>query len=532
MKKRSRGGIGLERSVSSGREVARLLYRAIAESPIPLIIHDENSRILQVSRGWTRFSGYTIEDIPTLGDWRQRAYGVREPVQQSMGEVGTDQTVDDGDWLITAKDGSKRVWHFMVTPLGRFEGRRLLLATGVDVTERKRVEQTLLKTEELLKHGVHVAWLGIFDHDQVNETIYWSPEMRAICGMKPDETVTLAGWITRVYPEDRDVIARTIRQAHDPAGNGRYDVEHRIVHPDGSVHWVRIQSQTFFEGMGASRHPVRTVGAALDITGQKLAEQYRERLMVREQELRAAAESANKLKDDFLSTLSHELRTPLTSIIGWTSLLRDGQLDAIASRAIDTIERNARTQQRLIEEILDVSRIASGKFTFTPTTLELQPVIAAAVETIRPTAETRRIQLETSLSCPGVSIFGDSDRLLQMASNLLSNAVKFTPPGGTVLARLNCADSSARFIVTDTGEGIDPSFLPYVFDRFSQANSTTTRKHGGLGLGLAIVHHILELHGGTIRAESPGIGQGATFVVDLPILAPTDSMQPALSREV
>src|SRR5215469_11522713 len=417
MKKRSRGGIGLEKS-RSFREVARLLYRAIAESPIPLIIHDENSEILEVSKGWTRFSGYTIEDIPTLGEWRQRAYGVREPLQQFTGELETDETVDDGDWVITAKDGSKRVWHFLVTPLGRFEGRRLLLATAVDVTERKRVEEALLKTEELLKQGVRVAWVGIFDHDQVNETVYWSPEMRAICGMKPDETVTLAGWISRVHPEDCDVIARTIRQAHDPAGNGRYDVEHRIVHRDGSEHWVRIKSQTFFEGEAGRRHAVRTVGAALDITDQKLAEQYRERLIVHEQELRAAAESANRLKDDFLSTLSHELRTPLTSIIGWTSLLREGQLEATASRAIATIERNARTQQRLIEEILDVSRIASGKFTFTPSTLELQPIIAAAIDSIRPTAEARRIRVETALSCPGIFVFGDSDRLLQMASNL------------------------------------------------------------------------------------------------------------------
>jgi len=529
MKKRSRGGIGLERS-RSYREVARLLYRAIAESPIPLIIHDENSRILQVSKGWTRFSGYTIEDIPTLGDWRQRAYGVRQPVQQFINELGTDETVDDGDWLITAKDGSQRIWHFLVTPLGRFEGRRLLLATAVDVTERKRVEQALLKTEELLKQGIRVAWLGIFDHDQINQKIYWSPEMRAICDMESDETVTLAGFLAQVHPEDRDVIARTIRQAHDPAGNGRYDVEHRIIHRDGSVRWVRIKSQTFFEGEAGARHAVRTVGAALDITDQKLADQYRERLIAHEQELRAAAESANRLKDDFLSTLSHELRTPLTSIIGWTCLLREGPLEATASRAIATIERNARTQQRLIEEILDVSRIASGKFAFTPSALELQPVIAAAVDSIRPTAEERRIHLETSLSCPGIFVFGDSDRLIQMASNLLSNAVKFTPPGGAVQVRLYRADSTIKFIVTDTGEGIDPSFLPHVFDRFRQGNSTTTRKYGGLGLGLAIVHHILELHGGSIRAESPGKGKGATFVVDLPILTPADAKEPVLSR--
>jgi PAS domain S-box-containing protein len=173
MTKRFRGGINVERSPSPRYEIVRVLNRAIAESPIPLIIYDESSRILQVSRGWTRFSGYAIEDIPTLGHWRQRAYGGRETVQQFVEELNTDQTVDDGEWIVTAKDGSKRVWHFMVTPLGRFEERRLLLATAVDVTERKRVEEALLKTEELLKQGVRVACLGIFDHDQFNETLYW-----------------------------------------------------------------------------------------------------------------------------------------------------------------------------------------------------------------------------------------------------------------------------------------------------------------------------------------------------------------------
>jgi signal transduction histidine kinase len=346
--------------------------------------------------------------------------------------------------------------------------------------------------------------------------------MRAICDLGPGERATLSAFIERVHPEDRDRIARTIQLAHDPAGNGLYDVEHRLVRRDGSVRWLRIKAQTFFDGERGARHAVRTVGAVLDITDQKMAEQYRERIITHEQSLRAAAESANRLKDDFLSTLSHELRTPLTAIIGWTGLLHQHELAPNTLRAVDTIERNARTQKRLIEDILDVSRMASGKFTFTPCTIELQPIIAAAVDSIRPAAAARNIRLESSLSCAGVSVFGDSDRLLQMASNILSNAVKFTSPGGIVQIRLCCAGSNIRFIVTDTGEGIDPDFLPHVFDRFRQGNSTMTRKHGGLGLGLAIVHHILELHGGTIRAESPGKGKGATFVVDLPVLAPVE----------
>jgi PAS domain S-box-containing protein len=520
MKKRSSAGMRVARPHSSKQEISRLLDRIIVESPIPLIIQDESCRILQMSKGWTRFSGYTLDDIPTLDEWRQRAYGNQEPAAPCL-EAVPGGTVDDGEWVITAKDGSQRVWHFMVTPLGLVERRRLSLVTAVDVTERKRVEKALLKTEELLKQGVRVAGLGIFDHDQINETVYWSPEMKAICGWRRDENPDLAGWIAGLHPEDHDRIAQAIRKAHDPMGDGRYDVEHRIVRRDGSVRWVRIKSQTFFEGAGWARHPVRTIGALLDITDQKLAEEYRERLLTHEQELRAGAESANRLKDDFLSTLSHELRTPLTSIIGWTSLLRQRPFDAATLRAIETIERNARTQQRLIEEILDVSRIASGKFTFAPQVVELQPVIEAAVESIRPAAGAREIRLETILSAAGVPVFGDPDRLLQLASNLLSNAVKFTPPGGTVQVRLCRENTSIELAVTDTGEGIDPEFLPHVFDRFRQADcSTTTRKHGGLGLGLAIVQHIVELHGGTVRAESPGRGKGATFRIDLPVHEP------------
>jgi PAS domain S-box-containing protein len=522
MKKRTPPGIASASSRFSKHEIARLLNRVIAESPIPLIIQDQNSRILQMSKGWTRFSGYTLEDIPTLGAWRQRAYGAGEPDQQYTGESMGEETVDDGEWVITAKDGSTRIWHFMVTPLGPLEGRKLFLVTAIDVTERKRAEEALLKTEEILRQGVRVACLGIFDHDQVNDTIYWSPEMRTICGWVQEEPNTVAKWVENVHPEDRDVIARSIQKAHDPTGQGRYDVEHRILRLDGSVRWVRIKSQTFFEGRGESRHPVRTIGALLDITEEKLAEEYRAQLLVREQELRAAAESANRIKDDFLSTLSHELRTPLTSIIGWSSLLRQQQLDTGALRAVETIDRSARTQQRLIEEILDVSRIASGKFAFMPSTLELQPVIEASIECIRPAAAARNILLETLLSCSGVLVFGDPDRLLQMASNVLSNAVKFTPPGGTIQVQLRRGDSSIKFIVSDTGEGIDPNFLPHVFDRFRQGNSTLTRRHGGLGLGLAIVQHIVELHSGVIRAESSGIGKGATFEIDLPIHTPAN----------
>jgi PAS domain S-box-containing protein len=519
MKKRSPAVIGVARPRSSQREIGSLLDRAIVECPIPLIIHDESDRILQMSKGWTRFSGYTLEDIPTLGAWRQRAYGVgAQSGRRQIDELFlANETVDDGEWVITARDGSKRIWHFMVTPLGVYQGRRLLLATAVDVTERKRVEEALLKAEELLKQGVRVAGLGIFDHDQVTEGLYWSPEMRMICGWGPSEPASLAAYVDHIHPGDREAISLAIRNAHDPRGDGRFDVEHRFVRGDASVRWVRIKSQTFFEGEKDARRPVRTVGALLDITEQKLAEQYREQLYAREQELRAAAESANKLKDDFLKTLSHELRTPLTAIIGWTSLLRQQQDDASTLKGVEIIERNARAQQKLIDEILDVSRIVSGKFVFSPYALEFSPIVESAVENIRPAADARGIGLDIELSVAGVAVFGDPDRLLQMASNILSNAVKFTPKHGTVRVSLRQWESSVRLTVSDTGEGIAPEFLPYVFDRFRQADSASTRKHGGLGLGLSIVRHIVELHGGAVHAESAGVGTGSTFIVDLPV---------------
>jgi PAS domain S-box-containing protein len=243
------------------------------------------------------------------------------------------------------------------------------------------------------------------------------------------------------------------------------------------------------------------------------------------------ARDANRLKDEFLATLSHELRTPLAAILSWSHLLRGGRLEASkAKRAVETIERNARTQARLVDDILDVSRIITGKLR-----LELHPIavpaaIEAALEALRPAAEARGIRIRAALDADAGPVSGDPDRLQQVVWNLLSNAIKFTPRGGTVDVRLARVGSAARIEVRDTGQGIKADFLPYVFDRFRQADSTTTRAQGGLGLGLAIARHLVELHGGTIHAESAGEGQGATFAVSLPILAVNSRTDGALGR--
>ena len=230
------------------------------------------------------------------------------------------------------------------------------------------------------------------------------------------------------------------------------------------------------------------------------------------------AERANRLKDEFLATVSHELRTPLTAIIGWSAMLRTNKLDASTSAsALETIERNAKAQSQLIEDLMDVSRIITGKLRLDVQAVELAPVVEAAIVSLRPAADARGIKLRAVLDPHAGPVSGDPTRLQQVAWNLLSNAIKFTPKGGRVEVRLERIDSHVELVVSDTGQGIKPEFLPYVFDRFRQADGTTTRAHGGLGLGLAIVRHLVELHGGTVRVGSRGDGHGATFTVVLPL---------------
>jgi PAS domain S-box-containing protein len=243
------------------------------------------------------------------------------------------------------------------------------------------------------------------------------------------------------------------------------------------------------------------------------------RLFEHERLARTAAEDSNRIKDEFLATLSHELRTPLTAVLGWTRLLRERELDEKTSRhALDIIERNAISQKQLIEEILDVSRIITGKTKLELHPITLERVIVAAIESVRPAASAKEIELEFTREGEAGLISGDPERLQQVVWNLLSNAVKFTPKGGRVEVTLSQADSHARLEVSDSGEGISQDFLPFVFDRFRQADGSTTRPHGGLGLGLAIVRHLVELHGGTVSATSAGENQGSSFAVRLPLL--------------
>ena len=254
------------------------------------------------------------------------------------------------------------------------------------------------------------------------------------------------------------------------------------------------------------------------LAGQAAIAMDNARLYESAHKARQEAETANRIKDEFLATVSHELRTPLNAIFGWARLLKTGKLDqANAAQAVETIERSARAQGQIIEDILDVSRIITGKIRLEMSPIEIAPVIEAAVDSLRPTAEARRVRLQTVLDTGQNLVLGDTNRLQQVIWNLLSNAIKFTPKDGRVQVALERINSHVEIRVSDTGQGISREFLPYVFERFRQADSSTTREYGGLGLGLAIVRHLVELHGGSVAADSPGEGLGATFTISLPL---------------
>ena len=252
-----------------------------------------------------------------------------------------------------------------------------------------------------------------------------------------------------------------------------------------------------------------------------------EEALARERAARADAEAANRLKDEFLATVSHELRTPLNAILGWAATLNQHDVDGeTARRAIEAIERNGQAQARIVDELLDFSTIVKGRLKIRAQPVALAAIVQEALETVRLSAAAKAIVVESSLD-GDATVPGDPDRLRQIAWNLLSNAVKFTPSGGRIQVRLARAGSGVELRVQDTGAGIDPAFLPYVFDPFRQGDASMTQPHGGLGLGLAIVRHIAELHGGTISAESAGVDQGAVFTLKLPLAGPAPEPEPA-----
>ena len=392
------------------------------------------------------------------------------------------------------------------------------------------VNAELKQSEERLRSLSTCSPIGIFEIDTEGGCRYTNPRYQIICGLKPAESLEKI-WLESVHPEDKE---RAISSWSTYIYQGRdYSEEFRFQTAHGIVRSVQVRSSPMLSSQGEL---LGYVGTLEDITERKQAEEVRAQV-IREQTARHEAEAANRMKDEFLAVLSHELRTPLTSMLGWSKILRSKKLDEKAtSRALEAIERNAISQMQLIEDILDVSRIIRGQLRLNVSAVNLITVMEAALEAVRPLAEPKDIKLNTVLDTSVGSVYGDPARLQQVVWNLLTNAIKFTPKGGRVEVSLSviCNEEQithkyAQIEVIDTGIGISSEFLPKVFERFRQADSTTTRSHNGLGLGLAIVRHLVELHKGTISAQSPGTGEGATFIVRLPLLQ--DNRGSRASRE-
>ena len=349
----------------------------------------------------------------------------------------------------------------------------------------------------------------------LNGTIQtWNAGAEKLYGYTAQEAIGKS--VTMLFPPDRlDEEAYILDRIRRGERIDHYETLRRC--KDGTL---RNISLTVSPIVGAHDEIVGASKIVRDITERKRAEEEREQLLAREHEARQQAETANRVKDEFLATISHELRTPLNAIVGWTEILVRGKLDEqTAARALATIARNAKCQNQLISDLLDVSRIISGQLRFETGLVDLMSVINTAADSVRPAAEEKDIELRLVLDPRAGMVSGDVARLQQVFSNLLTNAVKYTSKNGRVDVLLKREGTSVVILVSDTGEGISPEFLPHIFDRFRQAEGSSTRQHGGLGLGLAIVRHLVEAHGGTVCAASQGVGQGATFTVTFPLIA-------------
>ena len=413
---------------------------------------------------------------------------------------------------------------------GDGESADRLFGVKYDITRRKQHELEIKNLNQELNRRIQemqtifdIAPVGIaVAQDADCDVISANPALAEMLGIAPGDNISVNAANAGRVPYKHLRNGREMTPAELPMQRAVAEkrtvqgAETDILRADGKLITIYAYAAPVFDHEG---EVVSCIAAHIDVTERKKQELERERRFDIEQSLRLQAEEANRLKDEFLATVSHELRTPLNSIIGWITMFRQGRLPEDAKdRALEAIERGARSQSQLIEDLLDVSRIISGKLQLKVDPVEMKSVIEAAIQTVRPAAEAKAIELKTFLDPQTEVINGDADRLQQVIWNLLSNAIKFTPVGGEVKISLSNGASNVEIVVSDTGQGIRPEFLPFVFDRFRQADGSITRHFTGLGLGLAIVRHLVELHGGEVSAASAGENQGAVFTVSLPFM--------------
>jgi len=381
-----------------------------------------------------------------------------------------------------------------------------------DITARRHAENAVRESDERFWFMAEVMPQKIFTGRPDGTLGYFNQQWRDYTGLPPEQ-MEGREWKKLIHPEEADETARQWR--HSVSTGEPFQVECRFRQANGDYRWHLTRARAKRDAKG---NISMWVGSSTDIDAIKRADEERRQLLENERNARSEAERANQLKDDFLATLSHELRTPLNAILGWSQLILQGTMSKEhVQRGLEIIERNAHAQNKLIADLLEMSSIMSGKVRLDMQHLDPGSIAEAAVESIAPAVEAKEIHLRKIIDPAAGLVYGDNDRVLQIIWNLLSNAVKFTPKHGHIDVIVERVASHLEIIIKDSGLGIKPEFLPHVFDRFSQADSSLTRNYGGLGLGLAIVKQLVGLHGGTVRAESTGESKGSSFIVTLPL---------------
>jgi PAS domain S-box-containing protein len=504
---------------------------------------DTGGYVTSWNLGAQKIKGYTAGEI--LGSHFSRFY-LAPDIQARKPEIeletaSRDGRVEDEGWRVR-KDGTTFWANVVVTAQRDLQGRvNGFVKVTRDLSSRIAAEESLRRSEERFRLMVEaVGDYAIYMLDPHGRVTTWNAGAQKLKGYRADEIIG-QNFAAFFRPEDVQA-SKPQKELQIALRDGRFEEEGFRVRKDGRWFWANVVVTPMRDAAGAL---LGFAKVTRDLTARIEAERTA-RELVREQAARAAAqeaeqrireaataareaarraEEANRVKDEFLATVSHELRTPLNAIVGWAALLRSRNADANLARGLEVIHRNAFAQSRLIDDILDVSRIITGKLRFDVAPVDFVTIIRAALEVMLPSLTAKGITLAFSPPAEDFTLSADPERLQQVVWNLLSNAVKFSSPGGQITVSLARRDGSFELSVRDTGQGIDPSFLPFVFDRFKQADSSVTRRVGGLGLGLAIVRHLVELHGGEVLAESAGLGQGATFTIRLPARTSTSTAE-------
>jgi PAS domain S-box-containing protein len=485
--------------LQAGRRSAQLALReseakfatAFGGTPLALTITSlDDGKLVEVNDGFIRLSGYSRQEVigrspEELGLWIQP-----EVRAERFEKLRRGLPVPNIEARFRIKSGEELIG-MVGSALVEISGRPCVLSSVTDITERKRIEDALRASEARFREFADTAPAMLWITDSDGQCTFLSRGWYEYTGQTPVEALG-EGWVRAVHPDDREATRNAFVEAN--IARLPFEVDYRIRRADGQYQWAIDSGRP---RTGANGEYLGMIGSVIDISERKRAEQA---------------------KDEFLGTLSHELRTPLTSGFGWVKLLGRARDPELLDTGLAAIEQSFVNQMKLIDDLLDVSRIAAGKLQ-----LELQPndlgsVVESAISVVRPSAEAKGIDIRF-LTRSVLSVRGDAARLRQVFWNLLSNAIKFTPAGGVVDVEVRQNEETAEVIVGDNGQGIEAKFLPHVFDRFRQADASITRQHGGLGIGLSIVASIVDAHGGTVRAESEGLGRGARFVVSLPLLA-------------